>query len=202
MSKRKLPLEDPRWLQLLDADLQRRRQVGSDTLAAADLVPLIEDGRVRSKLEALDYSTRPPARVRRMLTPEDFQRDFRIVRLGRGLGLDSRRGPPLRPLVAYIWSPDLKNFFGTDAASSQPQSLTAEVPVKRGRKPVHDRAELQSVALWLATQRKHGAPPKNATVVVDELRAWCVRHKRKVPVDSTLYEIVTAAFRTKPLLRP
>ena len=83
----------------------------------------------------------------------------------------------------------------------QPHAQPQEVSEKRGKKPVHDRADLQSAALGLALQRKHGAPEKNPATVVDELRAWCVRHKRKVPADSTLYEIVQAAFRTKPLLK-
>jgi hypothetical protein len=101
----------------------------------------------------------------------------------------------------YVWWPDYKNIFEPVTAPAEQRTPSPEVPVKRGKKPVYNRADLQSVALWFSLQRKQGAPPKTQTDVIDELREWCKRNKQKVPSPSTLYEIAAAAFRIKPTLK-
>src|SRR5262249_4330245 len=100
------------------------------------------------------------------------------------------------------WRPDYEKIFsGVTAPSAELRAQSSEVPENGGRKQVHDRADLQSVALWLALQRKQGAPEKRQVDIVGELREWCKRNRRKVPGDSYLNDVVAAALRIKPTLK-
>jgi hypothetical protein len=129
-----IPLDDPRWIEMSVVYQRRTQQIGHFTLAAADLMPLIEDGSIGSKLEALDHSSKPPTRIRRLLTPEDFRRDFQIgygTSLTR-LALRARSdGPRLSPCVAYLWEPDIKKFWPDRIASdtlTEPAAASAPAP--------------------------------------------------------------------------
>jgi hypothetical protein len=203
MSRRKLPLESPDWMPLEDAHrLNEERRTGNRTVAVTDLMTWLMKGDVRSMRRGI----RPSATTTRELLPTTFWFKHKIESWSGKLlvGLRPSIGGMVRPLrgfVFYVWGPDLKKFLRTDAAPPQSQPPAAEAPAERGRKRVHERADLQSAALGLALRRKGGAPEKNRTTVVNELRDWCKQNKRKVPADSTLYDIVAAAFRIKPTLK-
>jgi hypothetical protein len=201
MSRRKPPLESPHWWPIEQALEQRSQQIGSDKLASQDFNQVLKASRLRAMVRRADGS-------RELLGPsawDDFYCSV-LIRLrpalqSGGMAVFSRKlgkRPPMQWF--FVWKPDYKKIFGDETETTKPPAQVQEVPIKRGKKPVHDRANLQAVALVLAVRKKHGAPEKTPKDVVDELREWCDRNERKVPADSTLYEIVAAAFRLKPTL--
>jgi hypothetical protein len=208
MTKRKLPLESPNWWPIADALEHRSQQTGSNKLATLDFNQALKDRDrpLRSQVRRADGSRELLAAA--AWGGEDLHCSVavRVLRekpfIGSGgVGVFSHKLQRRSPHWFYVWKPDYEKIFSSVTASTEPRTQPREVPVERGRKPVHDRAELQSVALWLATRQKHGAPQKTRANVVDELRDWCTRNKRKAPADSTLYDIVAAAFRLKPTLK-
>jgi hypothetical protein len=199
---KRLPLDSPNWVPLAEAHAELSKRRGSGDIAAKVLTKHMAEEHIRSMRWRVGKW--PPGPEQELLAGAFWRDEYELYSSNRLLVVPRVRSGQIvgeRGFVFYVWGPDLKKFLHTDAALPQPQSAATKVPGNRGRKRVHDRAELQSVALWLAVQRKHGAPEKSRTIVVDELRAWCERHNRKVPADSTLYEIVEAAFQTKPLLK-
>jgi hypothetical protein len=208
----RLPLDSPIWLTLNEAYRRGYALTNTSDVVVADLQQGLEDGRLHSKIRWLkgvgfigDTATRTRNQNSRPeeLLPSTFRPDFEILCRDNKLRLLSRGSKFISgAAVIYVWGPDLKKFLRTDATSPQPPPPATEVPVERGRKRVHERADLQSAALGLALQRKPGAPEKKPTDVVNELREWCKRNKRKVPSPSTLYDIVAAALRIKPTLKP
>jgi hypothetical protein len=201
MSPRKLPVESAHWWPITDALDHRSQRRCSDKLAAQDVhLALRKPGRLRALVQHEDGRREPlPAAAWEdlyfVVWPSGGPPRSRMAVFSRKLG-SAPRG-----CRYFVWLPDYEKIFGPVTASTEPHTQPQEEPVKRGKKPVHDRADLQSAALGLALQRKHGAPEKKQTDVVGELREWCKRNKRKVPVDSTLYDIVAAAFRIKPTLK-
>jgi hypothetical protein len=203
VSKRRLSLEaDLRWWPLEQALEHHRRQRGPEP-TQTDFNKALEAGALRALAQHADGH-------RELLLASVWGSDLcidmqlRVSDSRPSLELFSRKlGKRLRPaeLSVFVWRPDYENIFGDRIEPTKKTAQMQEVPEKRGKKPVHDRAELQSVALWLATRQKQGAPQKTRANVVDELRDWCTRNKRKAPADSTLYEIVAAAFRIKPTLK-
>jgi hypothetical protein len=210
VSRGKLPWESLNWWPIVDAVAHRSERTGSDTLAQQDFNEVLKAGRLR-------------AMVRRHRGPRELLAaaawdDFHIVPLiriqttpsgrfrfqsGRGAVVWSRKlgGRLQAGQWFFVWKPDYEKIFGAISTVAQPPTSPQQVSGKRGRKPVHDRGELQAAALALALARKQGAPEKRPAEVVIELREWCKRNKRKVPADSTLYEIAAAAFRIKPTLK-
>jgi hypothetical protein len=220
VTKRKLPaelpLESSNWVLLTKALELYIQDTGADDKLARSvfnqaLKAKTKARRLRSQLRRADGHCE-------LLTATAWDDDFLIsgwVRIGRDLGSGKIRleapGPGRvfsRKLSKqppgcwfYVWWPDYKNIFELVTPPAKPRTQPQEVQVERGRKRVHEWADLQSGALWLSFQRKQGAPPKTPTDVVNELREWCKRNKRKVPGPSTLYAIVAAAFRIKPTLK-
>ena len=102
--------------------------------------------------------------------------------------------------VFYAWKPDCKKLWAADAASAEARPPAQEVTVKRGRKRVYDHAELTVIAFALFEHRKQGTQgmlEKTRAEVVRKLRAWCKEQREKVPGDTTLNEIVSAAFQAR-----
>jgi hypothetical protein len=201
MSRRKLPLESSDWWPIAEALAHRAQRTGADKFAGRDFNEAVKaDPPLRVLVRRADSH-------REVLAISAWD-DFHIVVWAYGGPPQSRfsvfsrtLGTAPRACRFYVWEPDYKKIFGERTEPMKQPAQAREVPVKRGRKAVHDRADLQSAALGLAILRKQGAPEKTPTNVVDELRKWCKRNKRKVPVDSTLYDIVAAAFRIKPTLK-
>jgi hypothetical protein len=210
VSRGKLPLESPNWWPIGDAFKHRSERTGSDTLAQEDFNEWLKAGRLR----AMVRRHRGPRELLAAAAWDDLH-IFPLIRLkpqpsgrfrfqsGRGAVVWSRKlgGRLQAGQWFFVWKPDYENIFGAVSAIAEPPAPPPQVSVNRGRKPVHDRAELQAVALWLLLQRKQGAPEKKATDVVIELREWCKRNRRKVPANSTLYEIAGVALRIKPTLK-
>jgi hypothetical protein len=208
MNRGKLPLESPHWWPIVAAFKYRSEQKGSTILARQDIRREVRAGRVRTlrrhetgECELLPasawddlYCTVVQPR-RRHPSGKILWGPSRIQVISHKLG----RAPPGQWF--FVWKPDFEKIFQHAPELPTPSTQTQEVPENRGRKPVHDRADLQSVALVLALRRKHGAPEKRRADVVRELREWCKQNKRKAPGDSTLYDIVAAAFRIKPTLK-
>jgi hypothetical protein len=192
VSKRKLPLDSPNWWLIEDALKHRTQRTGSDWLARADFNQVL-------KADQLPALARRADGHRELLAAAHWG----DLRIGAGLRVMFSRklGKPPPGYWFYVWKPCYEKIFGPVTTSAEPRPRSQEVPIKRGKKPVHDRADLQSAALGLALQRKQGAPEKKPTDVVGELREWCKRNKRKVPADSTLYDIVAAAFQIKRTLK-
>ena len=201
MKRRKLPVESPHWWPIADALEHRRQRTGANKLAAEDFNRALKAGDLRAQVRRANGS-------REELAASAWD-DFHVnVYFGRkdqpvSMAVGSRKlgGSRSRDQWFFVWRPDYEKIFGPVAAAAEPRAQSQEVPEKRGRKQVHDRADLQSVALVLALQRKHGAPEKKPAEVVGELSDFCKRDNRKVPAESTLYEIVGAAYRIKQTLR-
>ena len=203
---KKPSLESPNWWPITEALKQCARQTGSDTLACRAINGKLKAGQLRALGWRADGH-------RELLPPSAWGNLYctLIVRVKPGSKLRLRRAgmavfsrelgkrPPMQWF--FVWLPDYKKIFGLAATPAEPRPQLQGVPEKRGKKPVHDRADLQSAALGLALRRKQGAPEKKPADVVAELREWCKRNKRKVPSPSTLYEIVAAAFRIKLTLK-
>ena len=209
MSRRKLPLESPHWWPLSRALEHRSERMGADQLAIWDFNQALEAGQLqamvrrRDDCEVLaasawksDFYVTPKIQ----LIPSSAGR-FRLCSIG--MTVWSRKlGGRIPWHWFFVWRPDYEKIFpGAATPPAEPRARSPEVPETRGRKPVHDRADLQSVALFLALQRKQGAPKKRPVEIVDGLREWCQQNKRKVPADSTLHEIVAAALRIKSTLK-
>lgn len=200
-SRKQLPPESSNWWPITDALDHRSQRRCSDTLAAQDFhQSLREAGGLRALEQRADGH-------REQLPVEAWEDLYFVVWPYGGpprsrMAVSSRKlGSAPRGCRFYVWRPDYKIIFGDETEPLTPPPQAQEVPVKRGRKPIHDRAELLAVALGLALLRKQGAPQKTITDVVGELREWCTRNKKKVPGDSTLYDIASAAFRIKPTLK-
>jgi hypothetical protein len=195
VSRRKLPLESPNWWPIREALKDGRQRIGSDKLVAQDFNQALKTDRLGALVRYADGS--------REVLPASAWNNLYVGGWVGLLVVKSREldgaSPPGQ--VFYVWRPDYEKIFVPVAAVAEPRAQSQEVPMKRGPKPVHNRADLQSVALVFALQRKQGVPEKKQTDVVDELREWCKRTKRKVPVPSTLYDIVAAAYRLKPTLK-
>ena len=102
--------------------------------------------------------------------------------------------------VFYAWKPDWKKIWVADAASTEARPPAQEVAVKRGRKKVYDRAALTVIAFALFEHRMQGMQgklEKTQAEVARELRDWCKEQKEKVPGNTTLNEIVSAAFHVR-----
>jgi hypothetical protein len=97
----------------------------------------------------------------------------------------------------YVWGPDCKRFLGAVVGPVELKPQAQEVPVKRGRKPVYDREALTVIAFALAERKNRGDPEKPQKKVVGELREWLKGRGKKVPVVSTLYEVVSKAFHVR-----
>ena len=80
---------------------------------------------------------------------------------------DRGSGRQIQGQWIYIWRPDYEKIF-LDVATkpAEPRARSPEVLENRGRKRVHDHAELGAVAYVLALQRKHGAPEKKPVDIV------------------------------------
>jgi hypothetical protein len=217
MSGRKLTPEDPRWWRLEKALEDRSQQLGgADPLAVHEFNQALKADRLRVMRRRVNC---PPERLAASAWEDFYIHPLMRIRMnppkgGRVLGRmrwegvavwSHKLGGRVLGQWFYVWRPDYEKIFLDVAApatsSTGPRSLSQEVPENRGRKPVHNRADLQSAALGLALQRKKGAPGKTQTDVVNELRDWCQRNKRKVPGDSYLNEVVADAFRIMRTLK-
>ena len=224
MSKRRLPLDSLDWTPFDVLHPLVRAQTGDRRFADEDLTDAMANGRVRSMRRRASPRADEPERK---LLPRSFWADYQLnsdagagggeppllvverarcpqppglrepvpPRLNRMmLGL---RGVPLRGYVFYAWKPDWKKIWGADAASTEARPPAQQVPVERGRKKVYERAELTAIAFALFENRKQGAPEKTQAEVARELRTWCKEQKEKVPENTTLNEIVSAAFQVR-----
>jgi hypothetical protein len=197
MSRRKLPLESPHWWPITEALAHHSQRTSSDKFAGQDF------NKVLKAKHGLRVLVRRADDHRELLAPSAWD-DFHIVVWTYGGPPRSRfsvfsrtLGTAPRGCRFYVWEPDYKKFFGdrTDPMKQPAQAL--EVPVKRGRKPVHDLTALTVIAFALAERRKQGEPKKTEADVVRELRDWCKDRGKKVPGVSTLYEVVGIAFRIR-----
>jgi hypothetical protein len=179
-----------------------RSKLGDRRLAAQDLTEELAKGRIHSMRRRVGKPLGRAAPERELL-PASFWREHeldswsdRLFVVPRG-----RSGQGLRGYVFFTWKPDSKKFSRADASSSQLQLATTEAPVKRGRKALYAHAELAVIAYALAERRKRGEPAKTQADVARELANWCEGHSEKVPPDSILNEIVSAAFRARKRLK-
>ena len=99
--------------------------------------------------------------------------------------------------VFYAWKPDWRKIWAADVASTKARPPVQEVSVERGRKKVYDRPALTVIAFALFEHRKQGEPEKTQAAVARELRTWCKEQKEKVPGNTTLNEIASAAFHVR-----
>ena len=205
MKKRLLPLDDPRWVPLTEAHAELCKPAGSCTFAARDLTKKLREGQIRSMLRR--YRTAPaiwghgPPPPERTLLSEVYWRDHELDWRDRLIIVPSpRRGGNVNFVgncKFYVWGPDYKKNLGPVATPAELKLQAQEASAKRGRKPVHDRTALTVIAFALAERRKQGEPEKTQKKVVGELREWLKGRGKKAPGDSTLYEIVSKAFRVR-----
>jgi hypothetical protein len=207
MNRRQLPLVSANWWPIEQAFEHLRQHTGPH-LACWDLNDWLQTNRLRAR-------RRGPNGSCEMLLPPIWKDDLRCELRqefvptkrntyrfrAKGFAVFSRKRKEwLRFEWVQVWKPDYKKIFDAKAETPASSAQIQEVPTKRGRKPVYEHADLQSVALVLALRRKHGAPEKTRSEVVEELGEWCEGRRQKVPSRSTLFEIVKAAFRLKPTL--
>jgi hypothetical protein len=210
MSRRKLTPESPDWWRIEKALADRRQEIDSPVLAAADFNLALRAGKLKTMRRHADGSCEPLAVSAwddlyiAPLIRVNFNSPTGRSRMRPGeLVVWSRKlGGQIRGQWVFVWRPDYKKIFsGAATPSARSRAQPPEVLETRGRKKVHDRADLQAAALGLALQRKLGASEKTQTAVVDELRDWCRRNKQKVPGNSYLNEVVADAFRIKLTLK-
>jgi hypothetical protein len=198
MRRRKaLPLYDRRWVLLTEAHAEHATRIVSGVLAARDYIEPLRNGDIRSMLQR-DYPERyygPPAPVRTQLS-ELYWEVYEPVYSGSGpLGIYSRarsvRDVQFDGYTFFVWGPDLKFFFGWKPAPTTQQQQMTEVPMRSGRTPVHDYAELAAVAMVhiLLKSKTNQAP------IVKGVRKWCADNEKKVPPESTLKDIANTALR-------
>jgi hypothetical protein len=218
-----LPLDSPDWTPFDVLHPLVCAQTGDRRFADRELTDAMANGRVRSMRRRISSRADEPEHE---LLPPSFWADYQLnsdagaadeqrllvverarcpqppwLREGVPPGLNRTmlglRGVPLRGYVFYAWKPDWKKIWGADAASTEARPPAQEVPVERGRKKVYERAELTVIAFALFENRKQGAPEKTQAEVARELRTWCKEQKEKVPGNTTLNEIVSAAFQVR-----
>ena len=154
MSKRgKLPLNDPRWLPLLEALEYCRLRIGSEFFASLELQQEFAAGRIRTAARYLDQRTQPPTSKVALLTRASWK-GRTLIWMRKGLLPNSfKKG--LHHSIIYVWRPDLEKRWppppprdhATDAApASQPgaahaaQGSVGTAPPQRRRGPAttHD----------------------------------------------------------------
>jgi hypothetical protein len=220
MSKRRLPLDSPDWTPFDVLHPLVCAQTGDRRFADRELTDAMANGRVRSMRRRISPRADEPEHE---LLPPSFWADYQLnsdagaadeQRLlvverascpqpskpsPRGLNrmMLGLRGVPLPGYVFYAWKPDWKKIWGSDAASTDARPRAQEVPVERGRKRVYEHALLTAIAFKLFEHRKQGEPEKTQARVARELRTWCKEQKEKVPGNTTLNEIVSAAFQVR-----
>jgi hypothetical protein len=211
MRRRKaLPLYDRRWVLLTEAHAEHAKRIVSGVRAAREYIELLRNGGIRSMLQR-DYPERyygPPAPVRTQLS-ELYWEVYEPVYSGSGpLRIYSRAltnrsvlnyawDLQLNGYTFFVWGPDLKNFFGWDTALTKQQQQMTEVPMKSGRTPVHDYAELAAVAMVLILRKSK----TNQAPILNGLRKWCGDNEKKVPPESTLKDIANTALRVAERLK-
>jgi hypothetical protein len=222
MRKRRLPLDSPNWTPLTEVHRFLCEQTGNRSFAAQDLTDAMANDRVQSMRRQV---YRPLRRLHddepecELLLPSFWATKYLLDSSATELQLVERRGhrlplPPPRnsvvpgpnfksiPLsssgyVFYAWKPDWKKIWVADSPSTEARPPVPEVSVERGRKKVYDRPALTVIAFALFEHRKQGEPEKTQAKVAGELRAWCKEQKEKVPGNTTLNEIASAAFQVR-----
>jgi hypothetical protein len=195
MSRRKLPLDGSDWVPLAVVIQLFHERSGSLALGEADTMQALCENKVRSMCRCLG------AQPERWLVPSGFWNNHEIFSTSDGVEVIARSSGAQPFGRFFCWQPDLKKFFGDKTEPTKQPAQVQEVPVKRGRPREYEHAELGAVAYALAVHKKQGEPEKKQAKIIEELRAWCKQDKRKVPGDSTLAEIVSAALRIRKKLK-
>src|SRR5262249_1244752 len=166
MSRRKplrkpLPLESPHWWPIFAALEHHSERVGSDQLVIWDFDKALKAGQLRTMVRRQDGCEELAASAWNdfyitptiQLTP-GCPGQYR--RGGTGMTVWSRKlGGRIIPFHWFlVWRPDYEKIFPNAATPpAKSRATSPEMPENRGRKPVHDWADLQSAALGLALQR-------------------------------------------------
>ena len=221
MRKRRLPLVSPNWTPLTEVHRFLCEQTDNRIFAAQDLTDAMANDRVRSMRRQV---YRPLGRLhdyepRELLPPSFWATKYLLSSSATELQLVERRGhrlplPPPRNSVVpgpnvgsipisssgyvfYAWKPDWRKIWVADVASTKARPPVQEVSVERGRKKVYDRPALTVIAFALFERRRQGEPEKTQAAVARELRTWCKEQKEKVPGNTTLNDIASAAFHVR-----
>ena len=119
---KKLPLEDLRWWRV-DKALEHCRL--HPLFAVEDLVDVVNQGQVRSKVEYLDRSVQPPKPIA-LLNSEFLPHKATIASYDNRIGLLAHAPEWQRQaLVLYLWEPEIKNIWPDQATFSNYQRADA-----------------------------------------------------------------------------
>ena len=211
MRRRKaLPLYDRRWVLLTEAHAEHAKRIVSGVRAAREYIE--HSCAMGASAPCFNAITRSGTTGRRrrcelavrallggLRTSVFWQRAVAHIfsRADKPERAELRLGPAAQWLLTFVWGPDLKKFFGWDTALTKQQQQMTEVPMKSGRTPVHDYAELAAVAMVLILRKSK----TNQAPIVKGLRKWCGDNEKKVPPESTLKDIANTALRVAERLK-
>jgi hypothetical protein len=159
VSKRKLPLDDPRWWPWRRAIEHVRQQRLNHAIADQELATAINERDVPCKMEWLDAQADPPKRVATLLT-DSFFAVFRIEPgWGKLLAVGQRPDARLpRDHVCYAWGPEIEKIWPSDASTTPPSDIEADDMRPPSSRPAPPPSERPNDPL-APPRRRPGPPP-------------------------------------------
>jgi hypothetical protein len=178
-SKHTLPLDDPRWLPLVEGHRQVTVRTGNAILAATDLTIALDDKLVSSKRRHLSD-------LRHELVPDNYWGYFGPHEVstdseGRPFVRESLSERPISDWVFYVWQPDLDKLLGVGSRTEDGAALARN---QRGKKPTKNWKVYVAAELLRAIAAGEGKP------TAKKLAEFCQGKTGYLPDDSDVYKLV------------